>query len=37
LCILIGRRAVADRQAKRVNLHRRKTFLKELLLEAGKT
>lgn len=31
LCVLIGPRAVVDRQCKRVSLTRRKTFLKELL------
>ncbi len=35
LCVLIGKEAVARQMCKRVSLTRRKTFLKELLLDAS--
>jgi exodeoxyribonuclease V alpha subunit len=35
LCILIGDRAVIDKQARRTALDRRKTFLRELIAEGG--
>jgi exodeoxyribonuclease V alpha subunit len=35
LCILIGDRAVIDKQVKRTSLDRRKTFLRELITKRG--
>lgn len=35
LCVLIGKKGVIDKQARRASLVRRKTFLRELLIEAA--